>query len=357
VLPPQRHSLITETAQALRRALEQGQWRDVLPAERRLCEEWHISRPTLRAALEILAGEGLLRVEQGKRTRIIHCGRPEPAARPLTVCLLSPEPLHAMPPFVLLWVDRLRDQLAAAGHLLQVHVGRAEFGHKNPENALDSLTSSAPAAAWVLYQATEAMQRWFADRGVPCVVVGSLFPGVELPALDRDYRATCRHAVSLLANRGYRQLYLVLHEQRFGGDLESEAGFGEGLRACRDRAVNAEMLLHDGSPDGIARAVDGVLGERHGERPAFLVARTGFALSVCSHLLRRGCRIPEEAGILCRDDDQFLDHLLPRMARYSVNAGDFTRRLFRLVTQVMEREPRRRSGGNVMPEFVPRESI
>lgn len=356
MLPPRRHSLITETAQALRKALESGQWHEVLPAERRLCEEWHISRPTLRAALEILAREGLVQVEQGKRTRIVRANRPELATpRPVTVCLLSPEPLHAMPPFVLLWVDRLRDQLAAAGHLLQVHVGRAEFGRNNPETALASLTSSAPAAAWVLYQATEAMQRWFGDRGESCVVVGSLFPGVELPALDRDYRATCRHAVSLLANRGYRRIYLVLHEQRFGGDLESEAGFGEGLLACRERGVNGESMVHDGSPAGIAQVLDHVLAGT--PRPAFLVARTGFALSVCSHLLRRGIRIPEEAGILCRDDDQFLDHLLPRMSRYSVNAGDFTRRLFRLVTQVMEREPRRRAVVKVMPEFVPRESI
>lgn len=354
-LRPQRSSLVAETVNAMRRALQSGVWRDSLPGERTLCAMWQISRPTLRSALDVLRREKLIEVGHGKRTRVLA----KTAARDIktmTVGLLSPEPLHEMPPFVMLWVDELRGQLAAADHLLHVQVGRAGFGHKNPARALDALVKGTPAAAWVLYQTTETMQRWFAEHHVPCVVVGSLFPRITLPAVDRDYRAVCRHAVGLLANRGHRNLALLIHEQRFGGDLESEHGFKEGLAAARSRNVAGTLLHHDGSSEGICTRLDAMLALR--KRPtALLVARSGVALTALTHLLRRGVKVPGDIALLCRDDDSFLDHVVPRMARYAVNPGAFAKQVFRMVMGLVQDGQLQHSDVKVMPAFVGRESL
>ena len=220
---PQRSSLVAETARVLRQGIESGMWRGHLPGERVLCAQWQVSRPTLRAAMEILQREKLVAVAHGCRTKLL---TPPPAKSPgtLTVGLLSPEPLHAMPPFAMLWVDELRGQLATEGHLLQITVGRAGFGRKNPARALESLVAGTPVAVWVLYQATEAMQRWFSDHDVPCVVVGSSFPGAELPAVDRDYPAACRHAVGVFSGRGHKRVALVIRREQLWGDIESERG-------------------------------------------------------------------------------------------------------------------------------------
>lgn len=352
---PQRSSLVAETLRVLREAITSGRWKDELPGERRLCEEWHISRPTLRAALTALAAEGRVIIAQGKPTRV--CAQPTPAAtvagqpQPLTVCLLSPEPLHAMPPFVLLWVDELRSQLASEGHLLQVHVGRAWSGGKNPARALQSLTATVPAAAWVLYRSTEAMQQWFEQRQIPCVVVGSVFKGLSLPSVDRDHRAVCRHAVGLMAARGHQRLALLIQEPQYAGDRESEAGFEEGLQAAAARGVTGHIQRHDGNREGLLKALDRLVSAR--QRPqALLIARTSSALTVCTALLQRGLRIPQDVALICRDDDVFLDETLPQIARYSITAGTFAKRIFRLV-----RQPGARGDTKVMPEFVKRESL
>lgn len=353
---PQRSSLVAETLRVLREAIAAGRWQDELPGERRLCEEWHISRPTLRAALTALAAEGLVTISQGKPTRVSQpqtgeAGKNTSLPQTLTVGLLSPEPLHAMPPFVLLWVDELRSQLASEGHLLQVHVGRAWSGGKNPARALQTLTTTVPASAWVLYRSTEAMQQWFEQKQIPCVVVGSVFKGLTLPSVDRDHRAVCRHAVGLLAARGHQRLSLMIQEPQFAGDRESEAGFEEGLRAAAGRGVTGHIQRHDGTREGTLKALDRLLSSR--QKPqALLIARTSSALTVCTGLLQRGLRIPQDIALICRDDDIFLDETVPQIARYSVTAGIFAKRIFRLV-----RQPGVKGDTKVMPEFVKRESL
>jgi hypothetical protein len=180
-----RFSLVMETAKVLRENINAGRWRDFLPGERGLCDLWQVSRPTLRAALQVLQKEGLVEIAHGCRTRVLSVAA-EQATSAMSVCLLSPEPLELMPPFVMLWIDELRRQLAAEGHQLRVQVGRGGFSNEQPEHALRPLVESSPATVWVLYQSTEAMQRWFAERSVRCVVVGSLFEGVALPSVDKD---------------------------------------------------------------------------------------------------------------------------------------------------------------------------
>lgn len=351
---PQRSSLVTETVRVLREAIASGRWSDELPGERRLCEEWHISRPTLRAALTQLETEGLVTIAHGKPTRVSE-GAITQASRPagtLTIGLLSPEPLHAMPPFVLLWVDELRSQLASEGHLLQVHVGRAWSGGKNPARALQSLTATVPAAAWVLYRSTQAMQEWFAQKQVPCVVVGSVFPGLSLPSVDRDHRAVCRHAVGTFAARGHQRLALLIQEPQYAGDRESEAGFEEGLRAAAGSGVTGHIQRHDGSREGLLKALDRLVTQAKQRPQGLLIARTSSALTVCTALLQRSLRIPQDIALICRDDDTFLDETMPQISRYSVSAATFAKRIYRLI-----RQPTTKGDSKVMPEFLRRDSL
>lgn len=354
-LRPLKVSLIVETAKALREGIASGQWQGNLPGERVLCNQWQVSRPTLRAAVDLLRREGWLEVGQGRRTKILVSGS---SAGPLvlTVGLLSPEPLESLPPTVMHWVDELRGQLAASGQTLQVTVGKGGFGKKSPVQALEVITSGSPATVWVLYQATEAMQRWFEESGLPCVVVGSTFPGVTLPSVDRDYRASCRHAVGALVQRGHRRIAFLLQENRYGGDLESEAGFREGVAAAVRREISGEIVHHDGTVEGICTSLDILLAGRV-RSTALLVARSGYALTVHSHLLRRGVRIPQDMAVLCRDDDAFLDWVVPRMTRYAVSPSAFAKRIYHMVIKLVEEGRVKETGVKVVPAFLGRESV
>jgi LacI family transcriptional regulator len=351
-LLPQRTSLVDETVRVLRESLQSGRWGQVLPGERRLCDEWRISRPTLRAAVSVLSGEGLLKVAHGRPTEI---AAPAGSARArvaasLTVGLISPESLHAMPPFSLLWLDELRGQLAAEGHLLQVHVGRSWCNGRKPDRSLAALTDAAPASIWILYRSTEAMQRWFEEKQVPCVIVGSPFTGVRLASVDQDYRAVCRHAVGTLVRHGHTRVALVIQEPRFAGDLESEAGFREGMAAARAGVAGA-VYHHDGSRSQLLRVADQLASARR--RPSgVLVARSACALTLATALQQRGLRIPQDIALISRDDDSYLDDSVPSISRYAVAPTAFAKRIFHLV-----RQPSARRDTKIMPAFLRRESL
>ncbi len=88
--------------QHLEQALMEGRWKlfERLPAERRLAEEMHVNRTTLRAAISALAGRGILETTHGSGTRVRALPAEHPAQCPLLdrICaglIIVPPIIHA----------------------------------------------------------------------------------------------------------------------------------------------------------------------------------------------------------------------------------------------------------------------
>ena len=326
---PRRPSLPETAAQALRQGLEAGLWRECLPGERVLCQQFQISRPTLRAALRLLEMEHRIEVTQGRARRIL---TPQKAGGPIlrrqTIGLLSPVPLQALPPFGLFWIDEVRADLAQAGFQIEFHESRA-CQTRHPERALTSLLNHTTVSAWMLMLSTEPVQRWFRDRQVPCLVAGSCAAGIALPSVDVAYRAACRHAVGVFHRRGHTRLALVLPDAGYPGDADSEAGFREATASGPPPLV----LRHDGTRENIIARLEAALGLA-APPTGFLVARSAHVLTVLTFLMRRGLRLPQDAAVISRDDDAFLDFVTPRVARYNNNPRQFARRVSNVVLQM-----------------------
>jgi DNA-binding LacI/PurR family transcriptional regulator len=347
-LPP-RVSLAAQVAACLRTAITEGRWREWLPAERALAETLHVSRCTLRLALEQLAREGTVRAEHGAGHRIL-AARPARAAAPSRdVALLTPEPLERLRPWQTLWIDELRALLAEQGGRLSIIPGRA-FGRDEPGPALARLVRQRPHGCWVLLLASAGCQRWFAQRAIPAVVAGTCHEGVDLPYRDLDHRATCRHAAGLLLGRGHRRIALVCPRTRFAGDLESEVGFLEGVSRGRHDEAKGVICRHDGTPAGLLRALGLLMGGP--ARPTGLVVvNAHHSLTVVSGLARQGWRVPEDVSVLSRDDDPFLSFLVPPLARYAAQPREFARSVVRPVMELLEGGPAAVRAAWSMPRF------
>ncbi len=350
---PHRQTLAESAAQVLLAQLDSGRWTEFLPGERELCEEFQISRPTLRQALKVLERERRVEVAQGRRRRIIaQRGRRIPAARQKVIGLLSPFTLKALPPFVLFWIDEVRSNLAKVGYRLEFHAsGRAgTAGH--PDRVLEQVVYTAPASLWILLLSTPASQQWFRERNLPCLVAGSCAPEVHLPSVDIDYRAACHHATGVFRRRGHERLALVVPASGAGGDADSEAGLCGGAADGPPPVI----LRHDGTRAAIVRSMEGAL-RLNNPPTGFLVARSAHVLTVLTLLMQRGRRLPGEAAVISRDDDYFLDFVTPQVARYSSDPARFARQIFQMILQMVRFGPTTGHPIRLMPTFNPGETV
>jgi LacI family transcriptional regulator len=349
-----RTSLIEQTTGALRDALNRKIWTGEMPGERELCLRFHISRPTLRAALQILEREGWLQSQHGKKRVIVSPQSPFKKARLKVVALLSPVPLSEIVPHSSIWTNRLREFLAEEGLDLQVHTGRHWWHTKAAEKQVALLTHQNPAAVWVLFSGTERLQQWFANSSLISVAAGSVHGGIGLPSVDLNHRATCRHAAGQFLSHGHERVVFLKRAPSAAGDLESEQGFLEAFRLKQN--VSPMIEEHDGTPDGIRRILS-TIQRRKSPPTGFLLTHATTALLTASTLIQRGVRIPQDVSMICRDSDGFLDYFCPSIARYEVDSRFHAQRLGRLILQLANGGAVRTQRVLLVPKFFPGESL
>jgi len=256
--------------------------------------------------------------------------------------------------FAQVWTDSLREFLSKAGYELQIYLGRRWWHSLSPERELAALTEQNPAAVWVLFSGTERIQRWFEESSIPCVTSGSAHAGIQLPSVDLNHRATCRHAAGQFLSAGHQRVALMRQGPRNAGDFESEQGFLEAF--CAKAGTHAWVVEHDGTPSGIQRKLDSAL--RGSPRPSgFFVTHAMPALLVASELIRRGINLPGDASIICRDTDLFLEYFSPSIARYRVDPLVHAMRLGRLVLQRASGSSSKNRLVRLVPQFHPGESM
>ncbi len=347
---PRRTSLVAQTAEVLRESIAVGEWPRWLPGELELARRLHVSRVTLRAALAELERKKLIRGGQGRRREIL---KPEPEGRGQrarhVVVLLSPEPLHRLPSSAVFWIDALREHLEAAGWPLEVHESAAAY-RRRPGQALEELAARLHPAAWVLYRSTPGLQQWFAEHAPMAVVAGSTHPGVALSAVDTDYAAACRHAAGRFLAAGHRRLAVVRPDTELAGDLESVAAFRAGLE------TEVVVALHHGSVPGICLALERLY---QSPRPptGLLVFHARHALTVLGWLHRQGKPVPGAVSVVVRDDEPFLESVLPAPARYSLPASHFARKISHLVVRLVSGDGPAPRQHRLIPVLVRGESL
>lgn len=348
---PQRTSLASQVVEILQQRLLAGDWTDYLPGEYELCDQLHVSRPTVRRALTALAREGCIRAEHGMGWKILSRPMPsKPRDDSKTVCLLCFVPLEQASPFSLLQIDKLQHHLNRAGCQVELRAG-SQYASQNGRAALGRLVQQTRASHWVLLGPSRKIQKWFQERKLPVFVSLTAQDDISLPAIAVNLRAMYRHAVGMIVRRGLRRLVWFVPTASAEQEQERPQGFWEAVRPYQDMGgFSARMVTHKGSAEHIGATLRSLFAEPN--RPdALVVERPIYALAVVTHLLAAGIRVPHEVSVVCMGYEPYLDHVTPSIAHYVTDRRAYARTLCRAVTAwvLSGRVPRQETA--LLPQF------
>ena len=348
---PKRHFLSAQVVSALRKALADESWREHLPSERRLCELFQVSRPTIRTALHQMAKEGLISIRQGRRNQVLRRPPQHEKLNSRLVGLITMEPVVSMSQAAYQNISEMRAHLAERGFVTEIFVCQAR-SMRTQRRKLEEFIHRNRVLCCVLLSVSAELQRWFVEHDVPALVLGSCHESIKLPSLDTDYRSVCRHAAGHLLSKGHRRMALLIPNAGVAGDLASEQGFREALeQRSQGGEAQGTVIRHNGTAQGISNKLDALFASTRAPT-ALVVAKPQHVFIVVIYLLKRGLAVPDTVSLIARDHDNIFEAVSPPITHYKFGSDVFEHRLTRMILQLADQQPLAAEAILLFPKFV-----
>lgn len=353
---PRRVRLSEQVAQSMKTLIDQGEWPQLLPSERHLSDQFHVSRPTIRAALRLLANQGFIQSQKGRRPSVASQSAaptpPLPSRRVLIITHASPSQFSST---AYHGITEMQTHLAKHGWNCETFVCPTR-GMRGQLLKLDQRIRQSGIACCILISVQKQIQQWFAARPLPTLVLGSCHASVSLPSFDIEYRSVCRHAAGVLLSKGHRRLAMIVPASQGPGDHASVVGFHEAIASHHGDPVSHHVIYHDDTPSHILTRLKALFASQ--EPPTgLIITRPKHVLLTMLHLLRQGCLIPENVSLISRDQDPLFNELSPRVAHYAFDPTLYTKRLARLILQLAHQKQLPLKPNLLFPKFDPGESV
>jgi hypothetical protein len=344
---PKRNSLVHATAATLRQWITSGMLQDVLPGELDLKERLRVGRDTLRLALQLLMEEGWLEPSAQGRNRRIHVRKlsalKKRARAGLPVTFLSPYSVEQGQ--TLLELEDTQKQLVELGRALQF-VSPEVFHLKDPEHQLENLVQTHPSAA---------IQKWFMKRGLPALIHGWPYPGVNLPYITRDWEPAGFHLGLQLIRHGHLNIGMFEYVERGVGAMLIE----HGLRRAMETTGHGTKLLmfkDERTPESIAKAYETAFNLK--ERPtAMVLTSSNHLLTSFSWLVSKGIRVPRDVSLVAMPNDTWYSEFYPPVCHYKPNTKSLSHGIAERVRELVEHGRVVRKPLAVPLEYVPGATI
>ena len=345
---PQRSSLHDQLVELLREGIASSRWEGELPSEAELCQEFQVSRMTLRKALGHLAVERWITLGgRGKRHRINRISHKRNYSKARTIRLLTPFDPMSTGSIDHLMFATFAERLGVSGYQLKTEWHPRLFENFQP-SMLARLDAHPDTAGWVLLYATESIQRWFAERDRPAVVLGRCHENIALSSVYPDTEASARHAAGLLFSRGHREMVYLIAELTSLSDRRGAEVF---VAEARRLGAQARTVTYKAEPEPASRTIKDLIATK--PRPTgFLIGNTDVAITLLCHLQAAGIRVPAETSLIVNWDDHCLNCTFPIIARYHTSGQALGSKLGTVMLDLIRHGIGKIRSYPIVPEYV-----
>lgn len=344
-----RHLLRNDVLAAIKRSIASGTWTETLPSERQLTERYQISRGTLRYALKILQSEGILRSVAGSGYRIEK--RPERVSSEtgdISIGILIGTPYRNRGSKDGEWISTLQQRVAKRGWHIHIHDGIPEI-NRSPAVGLKKLFKATPHSCWLLIRCSQETQTIFQEESVPAIICGTPYPGIELPNVDINFRATGRHAAGILASKGHRRVGFMCRRNSFPGDQELFDGFKEGLGSSPSHPSLKKIRYSNLNNDFTSI----IAQTRQSEDPitGLFIDCPFRYLGLFTQAIKAGIRVPDDLSLISRYDSDFLNFLDPEPARYQYDPKKMAHKIHSELESRIQGDTLKSKTSLIMPDY------
>lgn len=347
-----RNSLVDRVVDSLVVAIGEGSYLNYLPGERPLVQQLGVSRSVVRAALKVLDHRGLIKIEHGKRTRIL--ARPGQARQwTRVVCVLCKGDMTSMSHSRALGLLQLQQQLSLANYTMKTFFkGPPDIGP--PIRRVRQLVEENPADCWVLYSGNLNLQRFFNSCETPTFLMGRPNPGVTLPHSFVDYGPACRHAVGKLMAAGHRRIGLIMDATPTQSHQILRESFHKAFDCSTGRdSVPIEVFYEPsrGVNNLDFRLLSAIKNPK--QAPTALIAELpSDVITVGSILGQNGLLVPKDVSLVCLGNHPVLGKWRPPISCYKVDELKYTNRVAQVILRLAREGVLPKNDYIRVPEFV-----
>jgi len=301
-------SASAQVARHVREGIHSGVWRGTLPGENRLVAELGVGRDTVKASLQMLEDEGLLRsLGQGRRREIV--ARPPGKPQGHRIILLLAEAMNVAEPISM----DIAHSLRGAGHKVD-YAAKTLRQMRNHPAQVSRLLAQTKTDAWMVFFAPRSVLEWFEGQRVPCLAVA-----------------------------GRHRIVLIVREMRSKpGPGAPEQAFLDELKAQGIRSGAYNLPDWNDDAHGLRHLLESLF--RTTPPSALLVSTPELFNAVQIQLARWGLNAPEDFSLICTDYHNEFQWRLPAISHLAWDSRPLVRRVVKWADNVrLGREDRRKT--------------
>ena len=308
-------------ADALREGIREGRYEKTLPTEHALCEEFQVSRQTIRQALALLENERLIDRKQGSGSHIRNPEELEPD-RKLSIAVVTTYISDYIFPSILREIEAVcsennsvpllfatQNQFSNERKILQTLLGMEHLDGILVEGTKTGL----PNPNLRLYQK-------LIDKGIPLVFMHGKYEQLSdtLYVMDDNTNGSCM-LVDYLYRKGHRRIAGIFkHDdiqgrQRFIGYMDAMQDYGLPIEdddilwystEAKERFLNDTFSV--AWVEGIQKRCSAVI-----------CYNDEIAAKLVAYLVKNGINVPDDMAVVSFDNSQYSEMASPRISSLS----------------------------------------